>query len=734
MFVDWRDGGVFDRASAIRTTEMSLGRGADAQQVRVAAVSHQYFQVLGLVPARGRLFVADDDRPGAALVVVLTDAFWRSRFAADSGIVGRTIELGRGAVTVVGVAARGFTGIDVEPVDMFVPIGAAADELVGSDALTSRGWWWMQVIARLRDGQRPEDAAARATALYRHGMAPRNASDSTAVVLLGSLQEARGPEASNESKVSAWIGFVAAVVLLIACANVANLLLARGVARRRELAVRASLGAGRGGLMRMILAESLVLALAGGATALVLAAWTGAAARAYLIPDLPADAPVIDARVLLFTGVAVVLTALLTGLVPAIQSSRTDLTESLKGGGHGTTARGGRTRAALLVAQVALTLVLLVGAGLFVRSLRNVQHIDLGFDADHVLEASVDMKAAGLGTANANATYLWMLDRIARLPGVAGAAGTMTPFMWGQAITMRAQGVDSLPRLPTGGPYVNAVTPGYFATLGTRLVRGRWFGDGDAAGAARVAVVNESMARLVWPRGDAVGRCLYIGSDTTTACTRIVGVVGNAKRSGVIEGEMMLYFLPFAQVDSSVLSGAKINALVVRARVRAADVAGAVRREMQATGNLPYASVTSLADRIAPQYRSWQLGAAAFSALAALALVIAAMGIFAVISYSVSRRTQEIGVRMALGAEAAQVALMVLGQGVRAAAIGVLLGGVGAWALGRGIQALLYEVEPADPLVFAVVAVVLVAVAAAAAWLPARRAAAVDPMVALRYE
>ena len=626
-----------------------------------------------------------------------------------------------------------FAGIDLEPVQVFLPIEAAADEFVDPGALTSWNYWWMNAIARVPADRGKDGIVARATAVFRRGIGEGRRPDSTSHVLLGPIQEARGPTASDESKVSAWIGVVAVVVLLIACANVANLLLARGVARRRELAIRAGLGAGRGGLIRIVLAESMVLAVAGGGGALLLAAWTGSAVRAFLVPDMP-DAMALDVRTLGFTAAAVLFTALLTGIVPALQHSGAELTESLKSGGQAATPRGGRTRAALLVAQIALTLVLLVGAGLFVKSLRNVQQVDLGFDPDRVLEARVNMGDAGLEGPAANAEYLRLMDRIARLPGVAHAAATMAPFGWGFAVTIKVQGHDSIPQLPTGGPYLNVVTPGYFASLGTRLVEGRVFSDADGPAAPRVGVINETMARALWPRDGAIGKCLYIGSDTTTTCTQIVGVVANAKRGQVTETASMLYYLPYAQGRSVWRDGAQIGGLVVRSRGRADDIADAVRHEIQTSGSLPYANVRSLADRIAPQYRSWRLGAAAFTAFGALALVIAAMGIFAVISYSVSRRTQEIGVRMALGAQAAQVARMVLGQGMKAAAVGIVLGAAGAWALGRGIRSLLYEVKPADPTVFVTVAAVIVAVAALAAWLPARRAARVDPMTALRYE
>jgi len=730
-YLDLSDGAAgFDALAAITDREMSLGRGTAAQNVQAGVVSHTYFPMLGVRPGLGRFFTAAEDAPGVEHTAVLSYGFWQRRFAGDSSVIGKVLPMGKGTYTVIGVAPRGFTGLDLRPADLWVPIRTAADEIVGADGLMSRDWIWMSVVGRLKSGIAPDAAASRATLLYRRGVVENGKRDSTSVVMLGPLQVARGPEAGSDTKVSAWIGGVALVVLLIACANVANLLLARGVARRRELAVRAGLGAGRSGLIRLLLAESLVLAALGGAAGLLMAVWAGGAARSLLIPGLPGDVPIVDPRVIGFTLLAITATALLTGIVPAYQASRADLTESLKSGGRGATAHGGRTRSALLVLQIALTLVLLVGAGLFVRSLRNVQTLDLGFDADRVLDARVDLSAAGLAGSEIDATYLRVLERVQRLPGVEHATAITAPFGWGWGVTMRAEGVDSMPRLRGGGPYVNLVTPDYFATLGTRVLAGRPFTAGDRAGGEPVAVINRTMARTLWADRGVLGKCLYVGSDTTTLCRRVVGVVADAHRGGVLEPATMQYFLPFGQYEG----GMHVNGLAIRARGPIAPVAEAVRREFHAAGDLPFADVTTLADRIAPQYRSWRLGAQAFSAFGLLALSIAAMGIFAVISYGVSQRTQEIGVRMALGAEAAQVARLVLGQGLRAALIGVALGGAGAYAMARGLASLLYGVTPADPLVFSATAAVLVLVAAAAAWLPARRAARIDPMVALRYE
>jgi predicted permease len=554
--------------------------------------------------------------------------------------------------------------------------------------------------------------------------------DSTTNVVFGAIQQARAPQAGSDATVALWIGVVAAIVLLIACANVANLLLARGVSRRRELAVRASLGAGRAGLIRALLSESIVLALAGGTGALLLAFWVGATARSFLLPGVPRSVPLVEPRVLLFTVAAVTLTALLTGLVPAMQASRTDLVAALKSGGHGATQHGGRTRTVLLVVQIALTLVLLVGAGLFVRSLRKVQGIDLGFDADRIVRVRMGLTNVGFTRQQQNDAYFRLLDQFRRMPGVEAVAGSQgTPFDFSYAESMRAQGVDSIPQFKSGGPYYQAITPGYMATMGTRVIGGRDINDGDVAGSARVALIGAGFARLLWPNSTAIGKCLYRGADTTTTCTTIVGVVADAKRGSVTESESLLYYVPFAQATDP-----SINGIFVRGRPGVRGLPAALQREVQGTSDLPFATIESIADQVAPQMRSWVLGAAAFTAFGLLALLIAATGIFAVLSYTVSQRTKEIGVRVALGAQSSDVVRLIVVQGLRASAIGTLIGAAGAWLLGRAIATLLYQVPAADPVVFGAVAALLVAVAATASYLPASRASRIAPMIALRSE
>jgi len=715
---------AFDALAAYTYSQnASLGRGVDARRVHVVLASASYFPLLGVRPALGRFYLADEDRLGGPAVVVLSYGFWRTAFQGDSGVLGRQLQLGRSSYTVVGVAPERFTGVNLENVDAWVPLTASTPELMGPGSL-NRGSYFLEIIGRLGPGGK--EAAEREATLAFRAEEVYAGVDSTAVALLGPVQHARGPEMSQNATVSLWLSAVSVIVLLVACANVANLLLARALQRQREIAVRLALGASRLRLARQLVTESVLLALAGGVAALLVTLWAGPVIRAFLLPDMPALASAVDARVLLFTGSVALLTGFLAGCVPALQVGRADLTPALKAGAREGRYRRSRLRSGLLVGQVALTVTLIVGAGLFVRSLRNVAGQDFGFDPAHTLLATMDLRAAGYRPGQINQLNLQMLSRLEALPGVGAAAATIGhPFGWATASSVSVPGRDSIPQLKGGGPYYQRVTPGYFAAMGTP-VRGRAFTPADRG--APVAIVSETMARLLWAGETAIGQCFFVGSDKR--CAEIVGVVPDARRFSAVEDVAMHFYVPFTP-DSS----AFITALVVRARGRPEDLVAPVRAAMQETAaNLPYAAVTPLADLVAPSIRPWRLGTTMFGVFAGLALVLAAVGLYGVLSYTVAQRSHEIGIRMAMGARRGNVLGLMVGQGVRIAALGAGIGALAALAGGRVLSSLLYGVSPRDPVVLLGAAVIPLVVAAVASYVPARRAAKVDPVVALRYE
>ena len=725
MYTSLRDGGhAFDGLAAFTYAQRaSLGRGADARRVDLVLASASFFPVLGVRPALGRFFTGDEDRPGGPALVVLSFAFWRSAFGGDSAVIGRRLQLGRGSYTVIGVAPDRFTGVNLENVDVWAPIAAATPEFMGPGSM-NRGSVFLQIIGRLGSGG-AATAAREATLVFR-AEAVYSSGDSNDVVLLGPIQHARGPEMSQNAKVSIWLAAVAVIVLLVACANVANLLLARSLQRQREVAIRLALGAEWWRLTRQVLIESLVLAIAGGMAALFVTLWAGPLIRAFLLPNTPAFAEPVDGRVVAFTAAVALLTGIVVGAVPAWQLARRDLTPALKAGaGEGRYQRS-RLRSGLLVAQVALTVVLIIGAGLFTRSLRNVEGQNFGFDPVHTLLATIDLRAAGYTPVQINAVHLQILARLDALPGVEAAAATVAhPLGWSNGMWVHVPGRDSIPRLPSGGPYYQQVTPGYFAAVGTR-VRGRGFTSADRG--FSVAIVNETMARLFWPGENPIGKCFVPGD--AKICTEVIGVVPDARRYNAVEDASMTFYVPFSG-DSDQY----ITALVVRARGRPEDLIGSIRSAIQETApNLPFASITPLADLLAPSIRPWRLGSAMFAGFALLALVLSAVGLYGVLAYIVTQRTHEMGVRVAMGAQRWDVQRLMVSHGVRVAGIGAVLGALGGLVAGRVLSSLLYGVSPRDPLVLFAAVVVPVVVAAVASYLPARRASRVDPVVALRAE
>ena len=725
MYTSLREGthGFDGLAAFTYSQRASLGRGAEARRVDLVLASASFFPLLGVRPALGRFFTADEDRPGGPAFVVLSFGFWHSVFGGDSAVIGRQLLMGRGSYTVIGVAPDRFTGVELQNVDVWAPIAAATPELMGPGSM-NRGSVFLQIIGRVGTGG-AATAAREATLVFRADDV-YSSGDSNDVVLLGPIQHARGPEMSQNAKVSVWLAAVAVIVLLVACANVTNLLLARSLQRQRDVAIRLALGAGWWRLTRQVLIESLVLAIAGGIAALFVTLWAGPLIRAFLLPNTRAFTEPLDARVIAFTVAVALLAGIVVGAVPAWQLARRDLTPALKAGaGEGRYQRS-RLRSGLLVAQVALTVVLIIGAGLFARSLRNVEGQDFGFDPTHTLLVTTDLRAAGYTTAQINAVHLQILARLETLPGVEAAAATVAhPLGWSNGMWVHVPGRDSIPRLPSGGPYYQQVTPGYFAAVGTR-VRGRGLTSADRG--LSVAVVNETMARLFWPGENPIGKCFVPGD--AKICTEVIGVVPDARRFNAVEDASMTFYVPF-----SGNSDQYITALVVRTRGEPEEWIGQVRSTIQETGpNLPFVQIAPLADLLAPSIRPWRLGTTMFAGFALLALVLSAVGLYGVLAYVVTQRTHEMGVRVAMGAQGWDVKRLMISQGVRIAAVGAALGALGGLVAGRVLSALLYGVSPRDPLVLFAAVLVPIVVAAVASYLPARRASRVDPVVALRYE
>ena len=731
----------FSRTAAFTEQDLAVGVGAEAREMRVGIVSASFFGVFDAPPALGRYFTAaEDSPPNGTAVVVLAYALWETRYGGRREVLGSTLQIGPTVYTIIGVAPEGFVGLwPVQRPVAFIPVTSyASAQAVGrrrESWWTTYRWQWLSMLAQRKPGVSVAPANAdlsnaflRSYAAQRMespGLTPAEIARPRA--LAASVLSERGPNESSFAKVATWISGVALIVLLIACANVANLLLARALRRRREIAVRLALGVSRARLLAQLFTESGILALLGGLTGLLVAEWGGAVLRGQFLASGSHVSVLGDVRTLSFGGAAALVAGLLTGLAPALQTWHAGFAADLKAGAREGTFQRSRSRVALLVLQGALSVVLLVGAGLFVRSLRHVRAVPLGYDVDPVLLVDLNMRGVQLDSAHGVALRRDLLETAQAIPGVEHAARQLTvPFWSTWAMELHVTGIDSVNRL--GEFDLNAVTPEYFAALGTRILRGRAIGTQDTKNAPRATVVSDAMAKTLWPGRDPIGQCVKVGADTGP-CSYVVGVAENIKSQKLGDDPGLFYYLSAAQWHP------EQGGLFVRTHGEAVSYAETIRRRLQEVmPGASYVTVTPLREILGEQTRSWQLGSTMFLVFGGLALALAAIGLYSVMAYSVSQRTQELGVRAALGAQQRDLVRLVVTEGVTLGAAGIVIGVVIALAGGQWLGPLLFEESPHDPLVFGFVTAVLLGVTVLASFVPSRRAAKVDPMVALRYE
>ena len=725
---------AFERVAAARPMNMIMGRGGDATELRAIAATGSYFAVLGARPALGRWFDArDDELPGGSSVAVLSHSLWHARFAGARDVIGRDIVLNDVAHTVVGVAPPNFSGDDIRAVDVFLPLSAAM-------RTQGAGWWTndrvriVSVVARLKDGVTAGAAAGRA-GVELEPLLPAAVRNST------------------QARIAKWLMGVSLIVLIIATANVGTLLLLRALRKRREVAVRMALGAGRARLAGELTLESLILAVAGGAAGLLLSRGLSDVVRATLMPDLAPTDTLADPRLLAVTLILSVGAGLMAGLAPMGLVAQKALLSDLTG--SGTLGSAGRSRAqrGLVGLQVALCTVLLVGAGLFVRSLERVRSQDLGYSVDKLLHVDVDFREQ-LGGARQDEVHRQLAARVASLPGVTGATIVQaTPFGNFHVPPISVPGRDEPPNVNGQLPMLYASTPAYLRLMGVTLLQGRLFDADDRRGSQPVVIVNETFAREVWPGESALGKCVRAGHDPfveptggmaspALPCRTVVGVVRDSRVRSIRpvnrEASLMQYYVPFEQVPlPPVFVGdvPTVSGLIVATAGEPEDLVSQVQRFIQSsTGTPVYARVRPYQALLDPQMRPWRLGATLFVAFGVLALAIAAVGLFGVVSYIVSQRTREIGLRLALGGTGVVVGRAVVWGALRMVAYGIGAGLAVALAVGPRARDLLFQTSPKDGVSLIAAAASLVIITIVAAALPAWRAARVSPMVAMRVE
>ncbi|MBZ5554916.1 MAG: ABC transporter permease [Acidobacteriia bacterium] len=721
-FLSWREQThAFDELAAVGFSNYTLSGSGEPEQLSGNRISPALTRVLGLAPVAGRAFSDDEETPGVAPVAMIGEGLWKRRFGADSTLIGRTIVLNGAPTTVIGIAPAALNLISGG--DIYTPLSIDRSKEIRLNHV-------IFVVGRLRQGVSLQQAQAEMDSIARHLGRQYPEVRDWGIHLITLFDTFVSPQL----KTGLWVLLSAVIlVLLIACANIANLLLARAATRQKEMAVRTALGANRTRLLRQLMVESIVLSIAGGGTGLVGAAWAVRAINRALPPNvLPVPAVPIDATVLWFAAALTLVTGLFFGIAPAWRASRVDINEVLKQAGRESSGGvGARLRQSLVTGEMALATVLLIGAGLLIQTLTNLERVHLGFDSHGLITFQL-APPPGKYPLNSKAPLLYrsLLDSLLSVPGVNGAAvSSGIPFGAGNYTThpMLTTGQSALPPGTLVPIDWRIVSPGYFKTLDIPLVRGRDFTDADGPTALPVMVVSQATARRFWGDADPLGHTLTRSADPRTAFT-IVGVVGDVRSTALNQESPALYY-PMASRVWPLMD------VVVRTGGSAETVLPAIRQKVhELDAELALANIRTMDQWLSNSAAQPRLNTVLLGAFASVALLIAAIGIYGVLAYSVSQRTREIGLRMALGATPRGVLSLIVREGMTLVLIGIGIGLAGGLALGRAVSSLVFGVTVRDPATFAVVTVVLATVALAACIVPARRAASVDPMIALREE
>jgi predicted permease len=736
-YLDYRSRNeVFSDLLVWSEASLSLNLDGQAEQAYGMVVSGNYFSMLGVQPAMGRFFTAEEDHtPGAQPVVVLSYALWQGRFGGDPSVIGQNIKLKGYPFTVIGVAPKGFTSTyNVFAPALYVPLMMQEQVLPKPDRFGQRMTKYLKVTGRLKPGVTREQAQAALSLLDRQleedyseqGGTSRRPNLSVELVPVGSFPlEIRLALLGGASLLLAIVGSV----LLIACANVAGMLLARATVRQREIAVRLALGATRQRLIRQLLTESSLLFCVAGVLGVGLTVWLTRLLSSITLPiALPfAVEAKVDWRVLSFALLLALLTSIIFGLAPALEASRADLHTALKDAPAARGVKRSRLRQAFVVGQIALSLALLICAGLFARALQYAQTIYPGRQPETVLTATMDPREHGYSVARAREFYQQLTERVAALPGVE-AVSLARELQIGDGYSTTSLAIKDVPLESNLKVEANTIAPNYFQTMGIALLAGRDFTPADREGAPRVVIINEAMARRFWPGASALGRQVQVGG---AEWAEVIGVVENGKHRVAGETPPPFVYMPFLQSQNGITN----MTLVLRQRGDAANGLAAVRREVQALDpNLPVQAAMTLTEAVRLVTLPWEVAGTLANAFGLIGLVLAALGIYGLVSYTVNQRTHEIGVRVALGAQRRDIFKLVLGQGFKLALLGIAVGLALSFGLTRALADLLFGVSASDPATYLSISSLLVLVALLACFVPARRATKVDPMRALRQE